>query len=32
MSGKLSLYHMQKGVQVYDTQIMIRDKRQCSWP
>ena len=32
MGVKRSLSHRQKGVQVYDTQIMICDKRQCSWP
>ena len=31
MGVKRSLSHRQKGVQVYDTQIMICDKRQCSW-
>jgi hypothetical protein len=29
---KRSLSQRQKGVQVYDTQIMLCDKRQCSWP
>src|SRR5215510_11350133 len=32
MGVKRSLSHRQKGVQVYDTQIMLCDKRQCSWP
>jgi hypothetical protein len=32
MGVKLFLSHRQKGVQVYDTQIMLCDKRQCSWP
>jgi hypothetical protein len=32
MGMKRSLYHRQKCMQVCATQIMLCDKRQCSWP